>query len=46
MESGMSKAYFKDLEGREKDDAEVDLQILMSAPIGKKEEAKKLTTLQ
>ena len=38
----MSKAYFKDLEGREKDDAEADLQTLISALIGKKEEAKKI----
>ena len=42
MESGMSKAYFKDLEGIEKDNAEVDLQILINALIGKKEEAKKI----
>ena len=38
----MSKAYFKDLEGREKDDAEVDLQALISTLIEKKEEAKKI----
>ena len=28
MDSSVSKAYFKDLEGREKDDTEVDLQLL------------------